>query len=371
LGVVLQVVLGQFRGRLASYPGDPIPESQKIRRKPKFKAHAPRRVEAGWQPQVEVQLKEGLLPHKVAGQQVWVFSNTNGATSLDQAQEQHVFEPEVNPNAGDCIFRAARLRDWAGPRPSPAAPTTPLEAARKGFSFYQMIQCEDGQWAGDYGGPHFLLPGFVIAAYITGHIDKILPGPHQRAIEAYLLNHQQEDGGWGTHVESPSTMFGSVLNYVTLRLVGAAVDSPACIEGRKFMREHGGALYAPSWAKFWLAVLGVYEWEGIAPVPPEMWLLPHWFPLHPGRFWCHCRMVYLPMCWLYARRFAFKAAADPVASSLRAELYPEGCTYSDIDWGAHVHSVADIDNYSSLLSHRCIQHQGLSAPFVDRTWHRR
>eukprot|EP00959_Pyramimonas_sp_CCMP1952_P163259 3412993-Pyramimonas_sp.AAC.1 len=27
-------------------------------------------------------------------------------------------------------------------------------------------------------------------------------------------------------------------------------------------------------------------------MPPEMWLMPYkWNPLHPGRFWCHCRMV--------------------------------------------------------------------------------
>ena len=24
--------------------------------------------------------------------------------------------------------------------------------------------------------------------------------------------------------------------------------------------------------------------------------------LHPGRYWCHCRMVYLPMSYLYGRR---------------------------------------------------------------------
>jgi hypothetical protein len=36
---------------------------------------------------------------------------------------------------------------------------TPEEAARKGIQFYQMLQCEDGHWAVDYGGPMFLMPG--------------------------------------------------------------------------------------------------------------------------------------------------------------------------------------------------------------------
>lgn len=43
-------------------------------------------------------------------------------------------------------------------RPSAAAGTA-REAARKGMRFYAALQAEDGHWAGDYGGPLFLLPG--------------------------------------------------------------------------------------------------------------------------------------------------------------------------------------------------------------------
>ena len=59
---------------------------------------------------------------------------------------------------------------------------------------------------------------------------------------------------------------------------------------------HGGATHITSWGKFWLAVLGCYSWDGMNPTPPEIWLLPYasWSGIglaHPGRFWCHCRMV--------------------------------------------------------------------------------
>ena len=73
-------------------------------------------------------------------------------------------------------------------------------------------------------------------------------------------NHQQKDGGWGTHIESPSTMFGSTLSYVTMRLLGVSPDDVALVQARVFMHSHGGALYTSSWAKFWLSVLGVYEY---------------------------------------------------------------------------------------------------------------
>lgn len=56
-------------------------------------------------------------------------------------------------------------------------------------------------------------------------------------------------------------MFGTVLSYISLRLLGVPPEDPVCMKGRAFIRENGGVVMAPSWAKFWMAVLGVYEWE--------------------------------------------------------------------------------------------------------------
>lgn len=68
---------------------------------------------------------------------------------------------------------------------------------------------------------------------------------------------QNIDGGWGLHIEGPSTMFGSVLNYVTLRLLGEDANGGdgAMEKGRKWILDHGGATAITSWGKMWLAVL--------------------------------------------------------------------------------------------------------------------
>ncbi|XP_057447339.1 cycloartenol synthase-like isoform X2 [Lotus japonicus] len=75
-------------------------------------------------------------------------------------------------------------------------------------------------------------------------------------------------------------------------------------------------------------VLGVYEWSGINPINPELWLLPYFFPLHPGRMWCHTRHVYLPMSYLYSRRFV--GPFNALVLSLRKELYT--LPYHLLDW---------------------------------------
>ena len=94
------------------------------------------------------------------------------------------------------------------------------------------------------------------------------------------------------------------------------------VKGRAFMHEHGGCVYTGSWAKFYLCLLGAMEWEGHQVIPPEGWLLPLWTPFHPARLWCHCRMVYLPMSWLYGSKFVYAdAETDKTVLALRRELY--------------------------------------------------
>jgi len=68
--------------------------------------------------------------------------------------------------------------------------------------------------------------------------------------------------------------------------------------------------------------------------------------------WCHARMVYLPMSYLYGMRFRYpQADTDPVIAALRQEIYvlekdSKDGSYEGIDWVRTRHWVADMDNYS-------------------------
>ena len=151
------------------------------------------------------------------------------------------------------------------------------------------------------------------------------------------------------HVESPSTMFGATMCYVALRLLGVARDEDCMALGRIFLHAHGGCTYTGSWAKFYLCLLGAMEWAGHQVIPPEAWLLPQWIPFHPARLWCHCRMVYLPMSYLYGTKYVYPdAETDATVLSLREELYAPGVPYAEISWAETKELVAEIDNYSPI-----------------------
>ena len=152
------------------------------------------------------------------------------------------------------------------------------DAIDRGLRYIERFRTEEGSIKRENDGPLFLTPGYVFAHYATG---TRLPEDHRRGLERFVRRTQNGDGGWALHFEGDSRLFTTVLNYVALRVLGAAADDPAGERARDWIARHGGAVAVPSWGKCWLAVLGLYDWEGVQPIPPELWLLPRWLPFIP------------------------------------------------------------------------------------------
>jgi squalene/oxidosqualene cyclase-like protein len=267
----------------------------------------------------------------VRGQQVWKHYADERLAPWPQTvwEKYHVGVP---------------LSDSEAPRSAGKAGDS-LTAALNGARFAAKLQVTStGHWANDYGGPMFLLPGMVIVRHIVN-------APFEQAqrleIVRYLRGKQNGDGGWGLHIDSPSCIFGSVLSYVSLRILGVPAGDGACARGREFMNKNGGVLGAPDWAKFWLSTLGVYDYRGLRPLTPELWIMPRWVPFHPWRYWCHARMVYLPMSYCYGVRFV--AAHTPLVDELRRELYGMYAGgYDAVDWPAHQFHTCPLDYFQPL-----------------------
>jgi lanosterol synthase len=225
---------------------------------------------------------------------------------------------------------------------------TPQQAAQNGMNFFSHLQLEPGNWACEYGGPMFLLPGIVITCYVT---NLPLTQAEQTEMIRYLFNMQNigtkngGDGGWGLHIEGDSTVFGTAMNYTSLRLLGVPADDARMKKARACLYSLGGALNGPHWAKFWLSILGVMQWDIVNPVPPELWLLPDWTPISPWRWWIHMRMVFLPMSMLWSQKWVYpKADSDSLIRELRQELFT--APHEEIAWSRYRNAISPADNYN-------------------------
>ena len=205
------------------------------------------------------------------GRQTWEFDPAAGTPAeharveelrarftADRAEQRHSSDELLRLQCSAKVAQAVH-RPPAGPVPDQLGPEAVAQHLKGAISFYECLQQDDGHWPGDYGGPMFLFPGLVIGCYTTGVLDTVLSPAHKQEAVRYLRNHLNADGGFGLHIEGGSTMFGTVLNYVTARLLGVGPDDEMCVRARAWIHSRGGATYITSWGKFWLAVLGVYR----------------------------------------------------------------------------------------------------------------
>ncbi|EXB42563.1 Beta-amyrin synthase [Morus notabilis] len=281
------------------------------------------------------------------GRQIWEFDPAAGtpeeraeveAARLNFFNNRHQVKP-----SSDLLWRMQFLREKRFEQKIPPVKVEDGEvithekatkALRRAAHFFSALQASDGHWPAENAGPLFFVPPLVMCLYITGHLNSIITAEHRKEILRYIYYHQNEDGGWGLHIESPSTMFCTTLNYICMRILGEGPDNNggqnnnACARARQWILEHGGVTYIPSWGKFWLSILGVFEWTGTNPIPPEFWLLPSFLPMHPAKMWCYCRMTYMPMSYLYGKRFV--GPTTTLILELREELHTQ--PYNEINW---------------------------------------
>jgi lanosterol synthase len=217
-----------------------------------------------------------------------------------------------HPAAERAAFRRAR------------AQSLPLAALERGTRALVRAQAADGSWEGEVVWCAMLAAEYAIVCHIAG---VPLDERRRRRLLLQFESTRLPNGTWGMHELSHPYLFVTTLVYVAARLLGVTPDDPLLARAGRFM-DAEGVENIPSWGKFWLALLGLYEWQGVAPVLPELWRLPRALPLHPSNWYCHTRMIYLGMASLWGERIPPR---DPdLVAALRRELYPNG--YERLDF---------------------------------------
>ncbi|GFY80639.1 camelliol C synthase 1 [Actinidia rufa] len=182
-----------------------------------------------------------------AGRQIWEFDPEAGTpeerAAVEEAREDYKKLKKENSHI-DLSIPPVRLGEKE--EVTYEAATTSL---RKAVRLNCAIQARDGHWAAENAGPMFFTPPLLIVLYISGAINTIITPEHKKELKRYIYLHQNDDGGWGFYIEGHSTMIGSALSYVALRLLGEGPDGGeggAMTKARKWILDNGGATGIPS-----------------------------------------------------------------------------------------------------------------------------
>jgi len=119
---------------------------------------------------------------------------------------------------------------------------------------------------------------------------------------AWIRSQQLPDGSWNIAHGLPGDLSTSVEGYVALKLAGDPTDAEHMRRAREFVLDGGGVEAARVFTRLWLALFGQWSWRELPALPPEVILLPPWFPLNIYDFGCWARQTIVPLTVVAAHR---------------------------------------------------------------------
>jgi squalene-hopene/tetraprenyl-beta-curcumene cyclase len=135
---------------------------------------------------------------------------------------------------------------------------------------------------------------------------------------AWIRSQQRIDGTWANFHGGPGDLSTTIEAYWALRLAGDEPEAEHMRVAAEFIRAKGGIERARVFTHVWLALFGLWPWEQVPALPPEIVLLPAWVPLNIYDFACWARQTIVALSVVIAHR-----PHHPLAFSLQELHGPE------------------------------------------------
>ena len=171
-------------------------------------------------------------------------------------------------------------------------------------------------WCAELEGDSILCSEYILMKFILGQHRATRPDgsdewPRLLRMANQLRLSQRPDGTWGQYPGSPLDVSACVKAYLCLKLVGDAVDAPHMARARAAIRAAGGAEKCNTFTTFYLACLGIVSWNACPAIPPQIALLPAWFPFHLRKVAAWTRTMILPLALCSALQPVRPLPPDP------------------------------------------------------------
>ena len=149
------------------------------------------------------------------------------------------------------------------------------------------LQHADGWWQGE------------LETNVTMDAEDLLLreflGLHDEAAIAaaarWIRSQQRDDGTWANFYGGPGDLSTTVEAYLALRLAGDEPDAPHMKQACAWILDQGGVEATRVFTRIWLALSGLWSWDDLPVIPPELIYLPAWFPLNIYDWGCWARQT--------------------------------------------------------------------------------
>jgi squalene-hopene/tetraprenyl-beta-curcumene cyclase len=172
-----------------------------------------------------------------------------------------------------------------------STPTDPRSTLARADSHLRSLQHPDGYWKG------------LLETNVTMDAEDLmlreflgLRGEEETAASArFIRSRQRADGTWANFYDGPGDLSTTIEAYVALRLAGDLPSAPHMERAASFVREAGGLEAARVFTHIWMALFGLWSWEEIPAIPPEVIFLPPSIPLNVYEFGCWARQTFVAL----------------------------------------------------------------------------
>ena len=178
-------------------------------------------------------------------------------------------------------------------------------------------QKPDGHWVYELEADATIPAEYVLLVHYLAEEPNL---ELERKIGVYLRRIQGGHGGWPLYHEGAFDISATVKAYFALKMIGDDIDAPHMARARAAIRERGGAIKSNVFTRILLCLYGEASWNDVPTVPPELILLPRWFPIHLSKMSYWARTVIVPLLVLCAKK---PLAKNPRGVHIR-ELFVDG-----------------------------------------------
>jgi squalene-hopene/tetraprenyl-beta-curcumene cyclase len=167
----------------------------------------------------------------------------------------------------------------------------PAAALERAVEYLRAHQADAGWWKGELETNVTMDAEDLLLREFLG----IRTDEETEQAARWIRSQQREDGTWANFYGGPGDLSTTIESWVALRLAGDPVQAPHLAKAAEWILAQGGVERSRVFTRIWLALFGLWSWDELPNLPPEIIFLPRWFPFNVYDWACWARQTVVPL----------------------------------------------------------------------------